>query len=213
MTINRFCSSGLQTIATGRAARHPGEGEVYVAGGVESISCDAAGDEPAHAVRPGNSGRKARRYWSMLRPPRTSPSAIKSAATPWTAGAASQQKACAAQAAGLFDAGLPIDRDDGAWLTRCWGLTTKKVTVAGDEGTREGTTKAASAASKPRCRAASHRRQRASQFSDGAGACVVVSEDFASKTTSSPGPFPRLCRRRLQPDEMGIGPVFAIPKY
>jgi acetyl-CoA C-acetyltransferase len=128
-------------------------------------------------------------------------------------GAASQQKACAAQAAGLFDAEIaPIEVTMGV-ADKVMGLTTKKVTVAKDEGTREGTTVAAISGLKSALPGGLVSAGNASQFSDGAGACVVVSEDFASKNNLQPlGRFLGFAVAGCEPDEMGIGPVFAIPK-
>ena len=82
-----------------------------------------------------------------------------------------------------------------------------------DEGTREGTTvEAISGLTLGAARWPDLGRQRQPVF-DGAGACVVTSESTPARRASSPGPFPSVLRvAGCEPDEMGIGPVFAVPK-
>ena len=214
MTINRFCSSGLQAIAMAAQRVIAGEGEVYVAGGVESISCVQQEINQHMLFNPQLQAKKPEIYWNMLQ---TAENVAKRYQIGRDAmdeyGAASQQKACAAQAAGLFDAEIaPIEVTMGV-ADKVMGLTTKKVTVAKDEGTREGTTVAAISGLKSALPGGLVSAGNASQFSDGAGACVVVSEDFASKNNLQPlGRFLGFAVAGCEPDEMGIGPVFAIPK-
>ena len=214
MTINRFCSSGLQAIAMAAQRVIAGEGEVYVAGGVESISCVQQEINQHMLFDPQLQAKKPEIYWNMLQ---TAENVAKRYQIGRDAmdeyGAASQQKACAAQAAGLFDAEIaPIEVTMGV-ADKVMGLTTKKVTVAKDEGTREGTTVAAISGLKSALPGGLVSAGNASQFSDGAGACVVVSEDFASKNNLPPlGRFLGFAVAGCEPDEMGIGPVFAIPK-
>ena len=101
-------------------------------------------------------------------------------------GAASQQKACAAQAAGKFnDEIAPITVTAGV-ADKVMGLITKKVTVSADEGLREGTTKEGISGIKPALPGGVIAAGNASQFSDGAGACVVVSEEYAGKNNLKP---------------------------
>ncbi|TXJ13109.1 MAG: acetyl-CoA C-acyltransferase [Alicycliphilus sp.] len=214
MTINRFCSSGLQAIAMAAQRVIAGEGEVYVAGGVESISCVQQEINQHMLFDPQLQAKKPEIYWNMLQ---TAENVAKRYQIGRDAmdeyGAASQQKACAAQAAGLFDAEIaPIEVTMGV-ADKVMGLTTKKVTVAKDEGTREGTTVDAISSLKSALPGGLVSAGNASQFSDGAGACVVVSEDFASKNNLQPlGRFLGFAVAGCEPDEMGIGPVFAIPK-
>ena len=128
-------------------------------------------------------------------------------------GAASQQKACAAQAAGLFEAEIaPITVTTGV-ADATFGLITKEVTVSRDEGLREGTTKENISGIKPAIPGGVISAGNASQFSDGAGACVVVSEAYATQNNLKPlGRFLGFAVAGCEPDEMGIGPVFAVPK-
>jgi acetyl-CoA C-acetyltransferase len=214
MTINRFCSSGLQTIATAAQRIIAGEGEVYVAGGVESISC-VQNEANTHMLRdPELMKAKPEIYWNMLQ---TAEQVAKRYNIGRDAmdeyGAASQQKACAAQAAGLFNAEIaPITVTAGV-ADKTLGLITKKVTVSADEGLREGTTKEGISGIKPAIPGGLISAGNASQFSDGAGACVVMSEELAAKRGFKPlGRFLGFAVAGCEPDEMGIGPVFAVPK-
>lgn len=214
MTINRFCSSGLQTIATAAQRIIAGEGDVYVAGGVESISC-VQQEMNLHMIKDlALEKQKPEIYWNMLQ---TAEQVAKRYGIGRDAmdeyGAASQQKACAAQAAGLFQAEIaPITVTAGV-VDKTIGLITKEVTVSADEGLREGTTKEGISGIKPAMPGGVIAAGNASQFSDGAGACVVVSEAFASRNHLQPlGRFLGFAVAGCEPDEMGIGPVFAVPK-
>ena len=214
MTVNRFCSSGLQTIAMASQRIIAGEGEVYVAGGVESISC-VQQEMNMHMLKdPGLDKKKPEIYWSMLQ---TAEQVAKryniSREQMDEYGAASQQRACAAQEAGKFkDEIAPITVKAGV-ADAVMGLITKEVTVSQDEGLRPGTTKESISGIKPALPGGVISAGNASQFSDGAGACVVVSEEYASRNNLQPmGRFLGFAVAGCEPDEMGIGPVFAIPK-
>ena len=214
MTINRFCSSGLQTIATAAQRIIAGEGEVYVAGGVESISCVQQEMNHHMLQDPALLRSKPEIYWSMLQTAETVAQRYgigRDAMDEY--GAGSQQKACAAQAAGLFDAEIaPITVTAGV-VDKVRGLITREVTVAKDEGTREGTTKEGISGLRSALPGGLITAGNASQFSDGAGACVVVSEDYAGRNGLQPlGRFLGFAVAGCEPDEMGIGPVFAVPK-
>jgi len=214
MTVNRFCSSGLQTIALASQRVMAGEGDVFVAGGVESISC-VQQELNMHMLRdPGLVETKPEIYWTMLQ---TAEQVARRYQIGRDAmdeyGAASQQKACAAQAAGKFnDEIAPITVTAGV-ADPVLGLRTKEVTVSKDEGLREGTTKENISGIKPALPGGTIAAGNGSQFSDGAGACVVVSEDYAARHNMKPlGRFLGFAVAGCEPDEMGIGPVFAVPK-
>ena len=214
MTVNRFCSSGLQTIALAAQRIIAGEADVFVAGGVESISC-VQQEMNLHMIQDlALAKKKPEIYWSMLQ---TAEQVAKCYNISRDAmdeyGAGSQQKACAAQAEGRFDAEIaPIEVTMGV-ADKVMGLTTKKVTVSKDEGTREGTTFDSIHGLRSALPGGLVSAGNASQFSDGAGACVVVSEDYASKKGLKPlGRFLGFAVAGCEPDEMGIGPVFAVPK-
>ncbi len=214
MTINRFCSSGLQTIATAAQRIIAGEGDVYVAGGVESISCVQNESNKHMLADPWLVEHKPEIYWSMLQ---TAEQVAKryniSRERMDQYGAASQQKACAAQEAGKFkDEIAPITVTAG-FADPQLGLRTKEVTVSADEGLRPGTTFEAVSGIKPALPGGVIAAGNASQFSDGAGAVVVMNETLAEQRGYKPlGRFLGFAVAGCEPDEMGIGPVFAVPK-
>ena len=214
LTVNRFCSSGLQTIVLAAQRIIAGEGEVYVAGGVESISC-VQQEMNAHMLfDPALQHSKPAIYWSMLQ---TAEQVAQRYGIGREAmdeyGAASQQKACAAAAAGHFDAEIvPITVTAGV-VDAQQGLITREVTVARDEGLREGTTAPAIAGLRSALPGGLITAGNGSQFSDGAGACVVMDEALAERRGLQPlGRFLGFAVAGCEPDEMGIGPVFAVPK-
>jgi len=214
MTINRFCSSGLQTIATAAQRIIAGEGEVYVAGGVESISCVQNEANKHMLADPWLVKHKPEIYWNMLQ---TAEQVAKRYNIGRDAmdeyGAASQQKATAALEAGRFkDEIAPITVLAGV-ADPVMGLRTKEVTVENDEGIRPGTTKEGISGIRPAIPGGLISAGNASQFSDGGGACVVVDEKYAQQKGLKPlGRFLGFAVAGCEPDEMGIGPVFAIPK-
>ncbi|MBK5207388.1 MAG: acetyl-CoA C-acyltransferase, partial [Polaromonas sp.] len=214
MTVNRFCSSGLQTIALASQRVMSGEADIFVAGGVESISC-VQQEMNTHMLREDWLAKnKPAIYWNMLQ---TAEQVAKrysiSRERMDEYGAASQQKATAALAAGLFDAEIaPITVTMGV-ADPVMGLTTKQVTVSTDEGIRAGTTKEGISGIKPAVPGGVISAGNASQFSDGGGAVVVMHEKVAERKGIKPlGRFLGFAVAGCEPDEMGIGPVFAIPK-
>jgi acetyl-CoA C-acetyltransferase len=214
VTVNRFCSSGLQTIAMASQRIIAGEGDVYVAGGVESISCVQQEMNQHMLQDPNLVAKKPEIYWSMLQTAEQVAKRYNIAKDVMDEyGAASQQKACAAQEAGKFkDEIAPITVKAGV-ADPVLGLMTKEVTVSQDEGLRPGTTKEGISGIRSALPGGVITAGNASQFSDGAGACVVVSEDYASKHNLKPmGRFLGFAIAGCEPDEMGIGPVFAVPK-
>jgi acetyl-CoA C-acetyltransferase len=216
MTVNRYCSSGLQTIALAAQRIAAGEGDIYVAGGVESISCvqndrmnlfmakEAWLDQHKPAI-----------YWSMLE---TAENVARRYQIPREAqdryGAQSQLRAAAARDAGRFDAEIvPIDVVMGAADKDSGRLQTRAVTVKADEGIRADTTYEGVAKIRSATPGGVIAAGNASQFSDGASACVVMSAVRAEKLGMKPlGIFRGFAVAGCEPDEMGIGPVFAVPK-
>jgi acetyl-CoA C-acetyltransferase len=214
MTVNRFCSSGLQTIALAAQRIMAGEGSIYVAGGVESISC-VQQEMNQHMLKdPALDKLKPEIYWNMLQ---TAEQVARRYNIGRDAmdeyGAASQQRAAAAQAAGLFrDEIAPITVTTGV-SDKTLGLVTRQVTVEQDEGIRPGTTFEAIHGLRPALPGGVVSAGNASQFSDGAGACVVMDETLAERRGLQPlGRFLGFAVAGCEPDEMGIGPVYAIPK-
>ena len=214
LTVNRFCSSGLQTIALAAQRIIAGEGSVYVAGGVESISC-VQQEMNQHMLKDlALEKQKPEIYWNMLQ---TAEQVAKryniSRAAMDEYGAASQQRATAALEAGLFKAEIaPITVTTGV-ADKTLGLITKKVMVENDEGIRAGTTFESIHGLRSALPGGLVSAGNASQFSDGAGACVLMDETLAEKRGLQPlGRFLGFAVAGCEPDEMGIGPVFAIPK-
>ena len=214
MTVNRFCSSGLQTIALAAQRIIAGEGDVFVAGGVESISCVQQEMNQHMLTDPALLKKKPEIYWNMLQ---TAEQVAKRYAISRDAmdhyGARSQQRATAALEAGLFAAEIaPITVKAGI-ADATLGLMTKEVNVSQDEGIRAGTTFEGITGLRSALPGGLISAGNASQFSDGGGACVVMEESLASKRGLKPlGRFLGFAVAGCEPDEMGIGPVYAIPK-
>ena len=214
MTVNRFCSSGLQTIAMAAQRIIAGEADIYVAGGVESISCVQQEMNTHMLTDSWLLNNKPEIYWNMLQTAEQVAKRYNIARDRMDEyGAMSQQKATAALEAGLFTAEIaPITVTAGV-ADKVMGLTTKKVTVTNDEGIRAGTTKEGISGIKPAIPGGVIAAGNASQFSDGGGACVLMSETVAERKGLKPlGRFLGFAVAGCEPDEMGIGPVFAIPK-
>jgi len=214
MTVNRFCSSGLQTIALASQRVTAGEGDIFVAGGVEAISCVQQEMNQHMLADPWLLEKKPEIYWNMLQTAENVAKRYKISREAMDEyGAASQQRATAALEAGLFTAEIaPITVTMGV-ADKVMGLTTKKVTVSQDEGIRAGTTVQAISGLRSAVPGGLITAGNASQFSDGAGAVVVMHESVAAKKGLQPlGRFLGFAVAGCEPDEMGIGPVFAIPK-
>ena len=214
MTVNRFCSSGLQAIALASQRIIAGEADIFVAGGVESISCVQQEMNTHMAREDWLLKNKPEIYWNMLQ---TAEQVAKRYGIGRERmdeyGAASQQKATAALAAGLFEAEIaPMTVTMGV-ADPVMGLMTKQVTISQDEGIRAGTTKEGISGLRSAIPGGLISAGNASQFSDGGGAVVVMDETVAQRKGLTPlGRFLGFAVAGCEPDEMGIGPVFAIPK-
>ena len=214
MTINRFCSSGLQTIALAAQRIIANEGEVYVAAGLDGISCTALEMNNPMLADPWLEKNKPEVYWAMLQ---TAEQVAKRYGIGREAmdqyGASSQQKAAAALENGLFkDEIAPIKVTMGV-ADKVMGMMTKQVTVSDDEGIRAGTTYEGIMGLRSALPGGLVSAGNASQLSDGAGAVVVMHEKLAEQKGLKPlGRFLGFAVAGCEPDEMGIGPVYAIPK-
>jgi len=214
-TVNRFCSSGLQTIAMASQRIIANEGDIFVAGGVESISC-VQNEANRHMINEvWLKQNKPELYWPMLQ---TAEQVAKryniSRELQDQYGARSQQRAAKGHAEGKFnDEIVPFttimgvaDKDSGMLLTR-------EVTLTKDEGIRADTTYEGVSKIKPALPGGVIAAGNASQYSDGASAVVVMNAKVAEKKGLKPlGIFRGFAVAGCEPDEMGIGPVFAIPK-
>lgn len=215
MTVNRFCSSGLQTIALAAQRVLAGEGEIYAAGGVESISC-VQQEMNTHMLRdPALRAQKPEIYWSMLQ---TAEMVAKRYGVPKERqdayGVQSQQRAAAAQAAGRFDAEIvPMTTVMGVADKASGRLLTREVTIAADGGIRADTTIEGVSKIRTALPGGVITAGNASQFSDGASVSIVMSRRMAEAKGLAPlGVFRGFAVAGCEPDEMGIGPVFAVPK-
>ncbi len=215
VTVNRFCSSGLQTIAMAAQRVIAGEADIFVAGGVESISC-VQNEMNKHMVHDGwLKEHKPEIYWNMLQ---TAEQVSKRYGIGREVqdryGADSQIKAAAAAAAGRTkDEIVPI-KVTMKVVDKATGQESFKQTLADrDEGIRGDTTYEGVSQIKPAVEGGVIAAGNASQFSDGASACVVMSSKVAERKGLKPmGIFRGFAIAGCEPDEMGIGPVFAVPK-
>ena len=213
-TVNRFCSSGLQTIAMAAQRIVAGEGDVFVAGGVEAISC-VQNEANRHMIHERwLKEHKPELYWTMLQ---TAETVSKRYGIPREKqdeyGVRSQQRAAAAAAAGKFDDEIVPITVRMAVADKAKGLFTREATLSSDEGIRPDTTYEGVAKIRPAMPGGVISAGNASQFSDGAAACVLMSDREAERAGAKPlGIFRGFAVAGCEPDEMGIGPVFAVPK-
>jgi len=214
-TVNRFCSSGLQTIAMAAQRVLVDKVPVLVAGGVESISCVQQEMNTHMLTEAWLLQNKPGIYWSMLQTAEEVAKRYKiSRQQQDEYGARSQQRAAAAQAAGKFnDEIVPITVTAGIADKASGQLFTKEVTVSADEGIRADTTYEGVAKIKSAAPGGVIAAGNASQFSDGASACVVMDAKLAEKRNLKPlGIFRGFAVAGCEPEVMGIGPVYAIPR-
>jgi acetyl-CoA C-acetyltransferase len=214
-TINRFCSSGVMAISIA-AQRVIVDGvPVAVGGGVESISLVQNSMNKSHMKDEWLMDKKPALYMSMLETAETVAKRYGiSRETQDEYALASQQRTAAAQASGkLGEEIVPLtttkqmtDKDGKSW--------TETVTLEKDEGNRPQTMRDDLAKLKPVTgEDGSITAGNASQLSDGASACVVMNAKLAEKRGIEPlGIYRGLVVAGCEPDEMGIGPVFAVPK-
>ena len=215
ITVNRFCSSGLQSVALASQRVIAGEGEIFVAGGVESISCVQNEMNKHMANEDWLLEHKPEIYWTMLQTAEQVSKRYKiSREQQDRYGVDSQLKAAKARAEGKFnDEIVPmavrmkvVDKNTGQ-------ESIKDTTATQDEGIRADTTFEGVSNIKPALEGGVIAAGNASQFSDGASAQVVMSDKVAAAKGLKPmGVFRGFAVAGCEPDEMGIGPVFAIPK-
>jgi acetyl-CoA C-acetyltransferase len=215
VTVNCRCASGLYAIAIAAQRIRSGEGDAYLAGGVESISCVRPVINQIMAQEDWLSEHKPSVYMTMLD---TAEVVARRYGIPREVqdayGVESQRRAAAALAAGRFNDEIvamkvtmgTVDKKTGA-------IATKEATLATDEGIRADTTLEGIARIPPALPGGTVAAGNASQFSDGAAACVVMDAAFAKSRGVQPlGVFRHFAMAGCEPDEMGIGPVFAVPK-
>jgi len=213
MTVNRYCSSGIETMALAKAKIEAGLADVVIAGGTESMSAIAMGGwrvVPNAKV----SKENADWYWGMG-------NTAEAVAEKYGVSREDQDifaynshmKALAAQAEGKFkDDIVPIEMTE-VYVDSNGKRAEKKYVVDADEGPRKGTTAEALAKLRPVFMdGGTVTAGNASQMSDGAAFCLMMSEDMVKKLNLEP--IARLISYKVvgvEPRIMGIGPVDAIP--
>ena len=217
MTVNRFCSSGMQAIAIAAQRVVVDRVPVVVAGGLESISLVQNEHMNLHRLR---------EDWLETHKPEIYMTMIETAEVVATRyyvtreaqdeyALASQQRIAAAQREGRLDAEIAPLTTTKLVVDKATGESRlEEVTLTRDEGNRADTTLAGLAALKPVTGEKGHiTAGNASQLSDGASACVVMDAQVAERRGLRPlGIFRGLAVAACEPDEMGIGPVFAVPR-
>jgi acetyl-CoA C-acetyltransferase len=214
-TIDRKCASGLQTIAFAAQRLRAGEEGIYVAGGLDSVSLVLPNKNLTRYKSDGIAATMPALYWTMIET--ADHVATKygiSRAAQDEYGFQSQQRTAAGQANGRFDAEIvPITASKR--LTGGDGSTIghQEVTLTKDEGNRADTTLEGLGLLKPVREGGFITAGNASQLSDGASVCVVMSDAEAARRGLTPlGTFRGFAVAGCGPEEMGIGPVFAVPK-
>jgi acetyl-CoA C-acetyltransferase len=215
VTVNRFCSSGLQTVALAAQRVMTEKVPIIVAGGLESISCVQNEVNMHMRADPWLLEHKPEIYWSMLQ---TAEQVAKRYQIPRERqdeyGVRSQIRAAKAQAEGRFEAEIaPMKVTMGVVDANNSRISTREAVLSRDEGIRPDTTIEAVSKIGPAMPGGVISAGNASQFSDGAGACVVMDAQLAERRNIEPlGIFRGFAVAGCEPDEMGIGPVFAIPR-
>ncbi len=215
MTVNRFCSSGLQTIAIAAQRILAGEGDIYAAGGVESISLVQNEMNTKHLNDEWILANKPELYWPMLQ---TAEFVAKkygiSRELQDQYGVRSQLRAAAGREAGKFTDETAAITTTMKVVDKATGAeSVKEVTVSQDEGIRADTTYEGVAKIKPAIEGGVISAGNASQFSDGAGVCIVMNDAVAARKGLKPlGVFRGFAVAGCEPNEMGIGPIYAVPK-
>ncbi len=216
MTVDRQCSSGMMAIAIAAKQVLHDNMSVVVGGGVESISL--VQNEHMNKYRakdPNVIAASEHIYMSMLETAEVVSNRYGiSREQQDEYGLQSQQRTAAAQQAGAFDDEIiPITTEKGVMDKATKEISFEQVTLAKDEGNRPDTTAEGLAGLKPVFDGGVITAGNASQLSDGASACVVMDSKLAEKRGLEPlGIYRGIAVAGTEPDEMGIGPVFAVPK-
>ncbi|WP_321930510.1 acetyl-CoA C-acyltransferase [Paraburkholderia guartelaensis] len=215
VTVNRFCSSGLQAIAFAAQRIQTGECEALVAGGAESISCVQRELNMHMFEEAWIAEHKPELYWPMLRTAEHLATRYEVSRERQDAyGAESQRRAVAAREAGRLSAEIEPITTVACTIDSATGdLRTEHVTIAADDGLRAETTVATLAGVRSALAGGTVTAGNASQITDGAAACVLMEESAASRAgCEALGRFHGFAVAGCEPAEMGLGPIYAIPK-
>ncbi|MCP3731263.1 acetyl-CoA C-acyltransferase [Sphingomonas sp. MG17] len=215
VSLDRKCASGLNTIAIAAQAVRGGAGDIYVAGGLDSCSLALPNTRQDGLVNPWLQANVTGVYDSMIQTAETVARRYgigRDAADVYAA--ESQRRIAEAQEAGRLDQEIvPVTtvkfvKDKAGAI-----IGEEPVTLSRDESNRPGTTVDALAALNPVMPDGTVTAGNASQLSDGASVCVVMSDTEAARRGLAPlGMFRGFAVAGCGPDEMGIGPVLAVPK-
>ena len=215
MSLDRQCASGLMAIATAAKQIIVDGMQITVGGGVESISMVQT-DRMFREGDPELVGMHKDVYMAMIDTAEVVAKRYNISRDVQDAYALqSQQRTAAAQAAGRFDAEIvPLASKMAVVDKETKAVSFKDVTLARDEGNRPDTALEGLQALQPvRGPGFAVTAGNASQLSDGASACVLMEAREAEKRGLAPlGIYRGIAVAGLEPDEMGIGPVYAIPK-
>ncbi len=215
-TIDRQCASGLQSIALAARSVMLDGVEVAVAGGVESISLvQNEHMNKYHAVDDELMAMKPEIYMSMLETAEVVAERYKiSRAAQDEYGLESQRRTAAAIQGGRFnDEIVPFTTRMAVADKETKVVSLQAVTIAKDEGPRPDSTAEGSAKIKPVFEGKTISAGNASQLSDGASACVIMADTVAERQGLKPlGIFRGFVAAGVEPDEMGVGPVAAVPR-
>ncbi len=216
-TIDRQCSSGVMAIATAAKQIAFDGMKVCVAGGQDNIS--AVQQQylgwAAEQMDPNVTAQYEHAYMPMLKTAEYVADKYNVSREAQDAYAlASQQRTAAAQAAGHFDDEIvPITATKMIVDKETKAVSYEEVTLSRDEGNRPGTTIENLQALNPVIEGGSITAGNASQLSDGASACVIMDSKLAEQRNLEPlGIYRGMAVAGTEPEQMGIGPVFAIPK-
>ncbi|WP_315760882.1 acetyl-CoA C-acyltransferase [Sphingomonas sp. Y38-1Y] len=214
MTVDRQCASGLMAIATAAKQIVHDRMDIVVGGGVESISLVQT---PQMRIAPDPELLAMHKdvYMPMLQTAETVAKRYGiDRETQDAYGLQSQQRTAAAQAAGKFDDEIvPVTATMNVVDKATKEVSQKEVTLSKDEGNRPDTSAEGLAALQPVIPGGVITAGNASQLSDGSSACVLMEESVATRRGLTPlGRYVGMAVAGTEPDEMGIGPVFAIPK-
>jgi acetyl-CoA C-acetyltransferase len=215
VTVNRFCSSGLQTIAMAAQRIIAGEADCIVAGGLESISLTQEGGRAGPVTEEWLLAHKPEVWMPMIETADIVAgryNVSREAQDEYSL--ESQRRTASGQQAGKFkDEIVPLPTRKKVVDKNTKAESIEDVTLKSDEGNRPETNLEGLAALKPVREGGYITAGNASQLSDGASACLVMSARMAEKKGLAPlGTFRGFAVAGCEPDEMGIGPVFAVPK-
>ncbi|GGD24699.1 acetyl-CoA acetyltransferase [Microbacterium faecale] len=213
-TVNRFCASGLQSLAIAAQRIIADECDVVVAGGVESITAVQNDLNTTQAIDPWMKRTVPDIYLPMLETAEIVASRYGVTREAQDAyGVRSHLRAADAQSAGLFDEEIVPVATRTAIRDRSGEMSVVDVVVDRDEGIRPNSSLESSASLRPVMAEGTVTAASASGFADGAAAAVVMDEDLAARRGLTPlGRFVGFAVAGCAPDEMGVGPVVAVPK-